>query len=86
MYSMVQRKEKQCSQPSRPLSTVIGRLLYIFRLNPIKPDNVIQASECMKSWCKGCNIWRNRVTNSMDGADAHRSCITVRIVIEMIFL
>jgi ankyrin repeat protein len=34
----------------RPSSTVIGRLLYIFRLNPIKPDNVIQASECMKSW------------------------------------
>ena len=70
----------------RPSSTVIGRLLYIFRLNPIKPDNVIQASECMKSWCRGRNLWRNRVRNSMDGADAHRSRITVRIVIEMIFL
>jgi len=70
----------------RPLSTVIERLLYIFRLNLIKPDNVIQGSECMKSWCRGHNLWRNRVRNSMDGADAHRSCITVRIVIEMIFL
>jgi len=40
----------------RPLSTVIGRLLNIFRLNPIKPDNVIQASECMKSWCRGRNL------------------------------
>ena len=70
----------------RPSSTVIGRLLYIFRLNPIKPNTVIQASECMKSWCRGRNLWRNKVRNSMDGADAHRSCITVRIVIEMIFL
>jgi hypothetical protein len=26
------------------------------------------------------------VRNSMDGTDAHRSCITVRIVIEMIFV
>jgi hypothetical protein len=26
------------------------------------------------------------VRNSMDGIDAHRSCITVRIVIEMIFV
>ncbi|KAF8542559.1 hypothetical protein BDD12DRAFT_876216 [Trichophaea hybrida] len=35
------------------MSAVINRhraVTVFFRLNPIKPDNVIQASECMKSW------------------------------------
>jgi len=34
----------------RRSSTVIGRLLFIFRRDPIEPNNVIQASECMKFW------------------------------------
>jgi len=34
----------------RPSSTVIGRLLFIFRRDQIEPNIVIQAAECMKSW------------------------------------
>jgi lysyl-tRNA synthetase class II len=50
------RRQGRLSRPysrrteCRPSSTVIGRLLFIFRRDPIEPNNVIQASECMKSW------------------------------------
>ena len=33
-----------------PPSTVIGLLLFIFRRDPIEPNNGIQALEFMKSW------------------------------------